>query len=170
MSRTDEIRARCESATLGPWVLGDGTEYGLYHGEATVVKGGDMVIADRCISDAWSRRDGALANMRFIAHSREDIPFLIEEIGRKDKEISALKAKFDNGEYNPHPYYYFLGHPVLFFWKNEWQKGKIINGYRFRDGIISVALDSGEKVSCGEGRHHEFAKNLEDEDDEMDQH
>ena len=34
----------------------------------------------------------------------------------------------------------------------EWKKGKIINGYRFRDGIVTIRTDSGETVWCGEAR------------------
>lgn len=63
----DEIRARCEAATPGPW----GTaEYPL-----------DAVISDK--------RRGNSYNAAFIAHAREDIPYLLSELERVEKERDA---------------------------------------------------------------------------------
>lgn len=56
------------------------------------------------------------------------------------------------------PLYYKIGELELFYWKDEWRQGKVINGYRTLDGIINVELDSGEKVWCGEARWQEFIK------------
>lgn len=32
----------------------------------------------------------------------------------------------------------------------KWHKGKIVEGYRFMDGIVTVETDDGETIWCGE--------------------
>ena len=56
--RIDEIRARCDAATPGPWEL----DQDVWHG-------------DECIAEI-----NRPANAAFIAHSRDDIPYLLSEI------------------------------------------------------------------------------------------
>lgn len=74
---------------------------------------------------------------------------------RNLKKFEELQSDF---EVDKTPFYYKVGELVLFYWKNEWRQGKVINGYRTHDGIINVELDNGEKVWCGEARHEEFIK------------
>lgn len=70
--RINEIRARCEAAAPGPWRKGmsglitDGTGRALFFSEA------------------------ANANAEFIAHAREDIPYLLEKIERLRNENQAI--------------------------------------------------------------------------------
>lgn len=56
------------------------------------------------------------------------------------------------------PYYHKVDTPVLIYWEDKWQNGKIINGYRTRDGLVHVQADDGRRISFGEARHKEFIK------------
>ena len=35
---------------------------------------------------------------------------------------------------------------------NEWIKGRIVNGYRFCDGVVTIETDDGKRYWCGEDR------------------
>lgn len=86
--RLDEIEARCEAATPGPWrnrdllgVLGrpeDGVQ-----------------ICGGCTND----------NRDFIAHARQDIPALIAAVRERDARIAELEKDLDwatDGNYKRH--------------------------------------------------------------------
>lgn len=86
--RLAEIRARCEAATAGPWVVE--TSYSDENVQA--IRGGrDMrevvVDTDDC-SFPPMRADAA-----FIAHARQDIPDLLAEVAAIKEEL-ATKARW----------------------------------------------------------------------------
>lgn len=76
MLNLNEIRARCESATPGPWETGGDVlgHFGIYQ---RIYKG--LVRIARANSDVTANNRN---NAEFIAHAREDIPALIAEIER----------------------------------------------------------------------------------------
>ena len=45
-----------------------------------------------------------------------------------------------------------------------WIKGKIVNGYRFRDGIVTIEDDYGQRYWCGQNRTWEYRKYEEKKD------
>lgn len=45
---------------------------------------------------------------------------------------------------------YIIGQPAEIYHNGEWKKGKIISGYRFEDGIVTIKTENGETVWCGE--------------------
>lgn len=47
---------------------------------------------------------------------------------------------------------YAIGQAVEIFSNGQWHRGKIIAGYRYKDGIVTVLTDSGKKIWCGESR------------------
>lgn len=61
MTREEEIRARCEAATPGPWALGEDADI---KAEGTSIAG-----LLNTLNDA-----------EFIAHAREDIPYLLDRL------------------------------------------------------------------------------------------
>ena len=70
-SRLDEIKARAEAATNGPWV-NDSTEIGRpFPGTDTI----DVWVAESCQPDG-DGIDGE-ADAEFIAHARADVPALV---------------------------------------------------------------------------------------------
>lgn len=70
------------------------------------------------------------------------------------EEIEGLNKILLNKE----PYYYKIGTPVLVYWESKWQNGRIISGYRTRDGVVHVQLNDGQTISFGEARHEEYIK------------
>ena len=72
MSRLDEIKAREQAAFGGPWEALDADENGMH---AVAVDGTVLVeVGDFCDAE-------------FIAHAREDVPWLIERIGELNGAI-----------------------------------------------------------------------------------
>lgn len=65
MDRIAEIRKRCEAATPGPW---------------DIILNGHNIKVER-----------TPANIDFIAHAREDIPYLLVQLAERDKEIERLR-------------------------------------------------------------------------------
>lgn len=69
-----EIRARCEAATPGPWVLDD---------EQTCILNVGPLCDD---GDSWSQNDKI-----FATHAISDIPALLAHIDKQREEIEYLK-------------------------------------------------------------------------------
>lgn len=44
------------------------------------------------------------------------------------------------------------GQPAKMLVDGMWHRGKIVNGYRFRDGIVTIEDDEGKRYWCGEAR------------------
>ena len=47
---------------------------------------------------------------------------------------------------------YVVGQPAEIFHNGKWIQGKIVAGYRFRDGIVTIQTNTGERIWCGETR------------------
>lgn len=71
-----------------------------------------------------------------------------ETEGKCEYQILIGNDTSDSDEKFP----YIIGEEAEILHNGEWKKGKIINGYRFRDGIVTIRTDSGETVWCGEAR------------------
>ena len=71
-----------------------------------------------------------------------------ETEGKCEYQILIENDTSDSDEKFP----YVIGEEAEILHNGEWKKGKIINGYRFRDGIVTIRTDSGETVWCGEAR------------------
>lgn len=83
--RLQEIKERCEKATPGPWELVLGHED---PNDACVhVKGSDNTVCYTQCYDCNHRAD-----MAFIAHAREDIPYLLDENDRLRRELERKNA------------------------------------------------------------------------------
>jgi hypothetical protein len=91
----DEIKARCDKATPGPWITGDGSKITHYNGKDTVLTNSSTyVVTNRATyPDDKYFNDQVYANMDFIAHSREDIPTLIAEVERLTAENAKLREE-----------------------------------------------------------------------------
>lgn len=73
------IKARCDAATPGPWVA---AECAINAGPATI-----GCLWDKCEEDY----DNAPANADFCAAARTDIPRLVAEVERLQRELAAAK-------------------------------------------------------------------------------
>lgn len=77
--RLAEIRARAERATEGPWVQLPPWETVPATTPSIISPNGD--IADRIEAEA---------DAEFIAHAREDVPYLLDEVERLRADLSRL--------------------------------------------------------------------------------
>ena len=75
-----EIRERVDKATAGNWKLADTTD------GAWLLDDADMIIAG-----TFERIEDAI----FSAHARQDIPKLLEEIGRYRESVRGIKEKIE---------------------------------------------------------------------------
>ena len=53
---------------------------------------------------------------------------------------------------------YVVGQRAAMFHDGKWNEGKIVEGYRFRDGIVTILTDDGKKLWCGEARKDLYSK------------
>lgn len=53
---------------------------------------------------------------------------------------------------------YVIGQRAAIFYDGKWNEGKIVEGYRFRDGIVTILTDDGQKLWCGEARKELYRK------------
>ena len=92
-SRLAEIAERESKATPGPWLseVQDGRRNGAVStmAEVTSLAWVNTTGESRGICTVWDRF--TKNNRDFIAHSREDIPFLLAAIKRRDEEIARLQ-------------------------------------------------------------------------------
>ena len=96
-----EIRARCEAATPGPWIVSNGRDKVCAKNvPAYADKTARVVVAD-CMKENNGRRfeeDYAMAqrDAEFIAHARQDIPALLDEVERLTEENKRLNRKISD--------------------------------------------------------------------------
>ena len=107
--RLAEIRGREKAATQGPWVFEepDGKVLlGYTPKEVRVCESGCLgSIASRFVCDmhsdwryTYKDKDEPLANAAFIAHAREDIPALLDEVERLRAENEVFGKSLEDLE------------------------------------------------------------------------
>lgn len=93
-TRLAAIEARANAAAEGPWDVGAERD-GVYGGRRTVVRDSSLL---RIVSVGQTRLHdnlGAEANVEFIAHAREDVPWLIGRV----RELESRLAGADSAAY-----------------------------------------------------------------------
>ena len=53
---------------------------------------------------------------------------------------------------------YVVGQGAEIYYNGEWKRGKIVDGYRFRDGVVTIETPEGERIWCSEGREDLYRK------------
>lgn len=86
MTTIDAIKARCEAATPGPWRAIERGNSVMSHGVVTVAYDG---LPQQNVCAGISPKTG---NAAFIAHAREDIPYLLEQIESLTAQLSDEKV------------------------------------------------------------------------------
>lgn len=93
----DEIEARCNAATPGPWVAGRGdvaTIVDGYESKWIYAKDRYLAIASGYEIPNWEE---VMANARFIAASSTDIPRLVAEVRRLRAELATYQSDIEAG-------------------------------------------------------------------------
>lgn len=67
-----------------------------------------------------------------------------------DMAISALEKQERETREKPFPF--VVGQPAEMFVDGKWEKGKIVAGYRFNDGIVTIETEDGRRLWCGQDR------------------
>lgn len=84
--RLRQIRQRCEAATPGPWVYFDNG----FDGYIQTANTSEYIVGGE-------RHEGRIEpgdpNAAFIAHSREDIPWLVETLEQAQARVRELEAE-----------------------------------------------------------------------------
>lgn len=96
MTRLEEIKKRCEEATEGPWFDDRTTKAIKVSAESSAFSRGKFNIATyptRTNQSLVSHQEWE-GNAKFIAHSRQDIPWLVVEVERLQRENQVIKKMF----------------------------------------------------------------------------
>lgn len=64
--------------------------------------------------------------------------------------IAALEKQERETQEKPFPF--VVGQPAEMFVNGKWEKGKIVAGYRFNDGIVTIETENGRRLWCGQDR------------------
>ena len=76
----DEIQDRADRATDGPW----------FWASHVTVDGAEWVVFDESDHALASNRDGRVADAKFIAHAREDVPRMVDALRGVLRQADAL--------------------------------------------------------------------------------
>ncbi len=77
-----EIKARCEATTPGPWMCIDDGFYGAIESESAFIFGGEP---------SEGRIDATDPNAIFTAHARTDVPRLLDSLDAEEAENARLR-------------------------------------------------------------------------------
>ena len=67
-----------------------------------------------------------------------------------DTAIDVLEQQERETQEKPFPL--IVGQPAEMFIDGKWEKGKIVAGYRFNDGIVTIETEDGRRLWCGQDR------------------
>lgn len=77
--------------------------------------------------------------------------FRIREVAQQERETQEK------------PFPLVVGQPAEMFIDGKWEKGKIVAGYRFNDGVITIETEDGRRFWCGQDRTDIYRPYQEDE-------
>ena len=76
--------------------------------------------------------------------------------------IDALEKQDRETQEKPFPF--VVGQPAEMFFDGKWEKGKIVAGYRFNDGIVTIETEDGRRIWCGQDRTDIYRPYQEEQD------
>lgn len=84
----EEIRRRCELTTPGPWIsFVEGRDH--TSGDSVIIRGPEGSEEDLYLLG------GTASDQDFVAHARQDIPLLLDEIERLRKLLTSKGISFE---------------------------------------------------------------------------
>ena len=78
-----------------------------------------------------------------------------------DMAISALEKQEQETQEKPFPF--VVGQSAEMFFDGKWEKGKIVAGYRFNDGVVTIETEDGRRLWCGQDRTDIYRPYTEEE-------
>ena len=76
--------------------------------------------------------------------------------------IAALEKQERETQEKPFPF--VVGQPAEMFFDGKWEKGKIVAGYRFSDGVVTIETEDGRRIWCGQDRTDIYRPYQEDKE------
>ena len=76
--------------------------------------------------------------------------------------IAALEKQERETQEKPFPF--VVGQPAEMFFDGKWEKGKIVAGYRFSDGVVTIETEDGRRIWCGQDRTDIYRPYQEEQD------
>ena len=76
--------------------------------------------------------------------------------GHTEKDVTRLLSlpalEKQERETQEKPFPLIVGQPAEMFVDGKWEKGKIVAGYRFNDGVVTIETEDGRRLWCGQDR------------------
>ena len=66
--------------------------------------------------------------------------------------LNAEALEKQERETQEKPFPLIVGQPAEMFIDGKWEKGKIVAGYRFNDGVVTIETEDGRRLWCGQDR------------------
>ena len=66
--------------------------------------------------------------------------------------LNAEALEKQERETQEKPFPHIVGQPAEMFIEGKWEKGKIVAGYRFNDGVVTIETEDGRRLWCGQDR------------------
>lgn len=87
--------------------------------------------------------------------------------GHTEKDVTRLLSlpalEKQDRETQEKPFPFVVGQTAEMFFDGKWEKGKIVAGYRFNDGIVTIETEDGRRFWCGQDRTDIYRPYQEDE-------
>ena len=90
------------------------------------------------MTDTMTNKE-AIDILRVINPPRESKRIFDDFIQARDMAIKALENQERETQEKPFPL--VVGQPAEMFIDGKWEKGKIVKGYRFNDGVVTVEAE-----------------------------
>ena len=90
IDRLDEIEARANAATKGPWVYGGKNRINTPTIDVDEADWGGEDLSGYAIHAQQDTGAWRYADAEFMAHAREDVPWLIEQVRKRDAALQAV--------------------------------------------------------------------------------
>ena len=88
----------------------------------------------------------------------KDLTVECEQLADWLNELKVLREKIQKllekqeRETREKPFPFVIGQPAEMFFDGKWEKGKIVAGYRFNDGVVTIETEDGRRLWCGQDR------------------
>lgn len=77
--------------------------------------------------------------------------------------LNAEALEKQERETREKPFPFVVGQQAEMFFDGKWVKGKIVAGYRFNDGVVTIETEDGGRLWCGQDRTDIYRPYQEDE-------
>lgn len=89
---------------------------------------------------------GELKEYKEICQRNENVMNILEDyVSEKEKNNAT-----ENNICDTFPE--IVGEDIEMFFEGEWIRGKVVEGYRFKEGIVTMEIEDGKTIWCGQDK------------------